>query len=173
VAQAIQAQLGAVGIRVEVVARDASSMRETARKGEADMAMLDWWPTTRRRQLSLYPLFHSASFGPGGNYAFYSDRVTDSLIMVARARPTTPRAKPCIMRIDGRVYEAAPWLYLWFRWTCGAAPVDHRLGDPRHLQRPTLDHGAARLSPVNSIHRRGCSRRFRRCSVSWLSLSSC
>jgi peptide/nickel transport system substrate-binding protein/oligopeptide transport system substrate-binding protein len=114
VAQAIQAQLGAVGIRVEVVARDASSMREAARKGEADMAMLDWWADYPDGDNFLYPLFHSASFGPGGNYAFYSDPVTDSLIMVAR-RTTDDAAREALYhRIDGRVYEAAPWLYLWF-----------------------------------------------------------
>jgi ABC-type transport system substrate-binding protein len=114
VVQAIQAQLGAVGIRVEVVARDASSMRETARKGEADMAMLDWWADYPDGDNFLYPLFHSASFGPGGNYAFYSDPVTDSLIMVARRTTDDAARESLYHRIDGRVYEAAPWLYLWF-----------------------------------------------------------
>jgi len=42
VAQAIQAQLAAVGIRVEIVSRDASSMREAVRKGDTDMAITDW-----------------------------------------------------------------------------------------------------------------------------------
>src|SRR6058998_3224385 len=37
VAQAVQAQLEPVGIRVELVERDASSQREAARKGETDM----------------------------------------------------------------------------------------------------------------------------------------
>lgn len=114
VAQAIQAQLAAVGIRVEVVARDASSMREAARKGEADMALLDWWADYPDGDNFLYPLFHSASFGPGGNYAFYSDRVTDSLIMVARRTTDDAAREALYARIDGRVYEAAPWLYLWF-----------------------------------------------------------
>jgi len=114
VAQAIQAQLAAVGIRVEVVARDASSMREAARKGEADMAMLDWWADYPDGDNFLYPLFHSASFGPGGNYSFYSDPVTDSLIMLARQTIDDAAREALYRRIDGRVYEAAPWLYLWF-----------------------------------------------------------
>src|SRR5204863_173076 len=42
-AQAIQSQLAAVGVRVELVERDASSQREAARKGQADMVILDWW----------------------------------------------------------------------------------------------------------------------------------
>src|SRR6267154_1925523 len=43
VAQAIQSQLAVLGIQVEIVSRDASSMREAVRKGDTDMAITDWW----------------------------------------------------------------------------------------------------------------------------------
>ena len=89
-------------------------MREAARKGEADMALLDWWADYPDGDNFLYPLFHSASFGPGGNYSFYSDPVTDSLILVARRTTNDAAREALYRRIDGRVYAAAPWLYLWF-----------------------------------------------------------
>lgn len=114
VAQAIQAQLAAVGIRVEIVSRDASSMREAVRKGDTDMAITDWWADYPDADNFLYPLFHSQSFGPGGNYAFYSDRVTDSLIVLARRTVDQTAREALYARIDRRVFEAAPWLYLWF-----------------------------------------------------------
>lgn len=114
VAQAIQAQLDVVGIRVEIVSRDASSMREAVRKGDTDMAVLDWWADYPDADNFLYPLFHSASFGPGGNYSFYSDRITDSLILVARRTVDQQAREALYRRIDGRVHEAAPWIYLWF-----------------------------------------------------------
>jgi peptide/nickel transport system substrate-binding protein/oligopeptide transport system substrate-binding protein len=114
VAQAIQSQLGAVGIRVEIVSRDASSMREAVRKGDTDMAITDWWADYPDADNFLYPLFHSANAGPGGNYAFYNDPVADSLIMMAR-RTVDQRAREALYaRIDKRVFDAAPWLYLWF-----------------------------------------------------------
>jgi peptide/nickel transport system substrate-binding protein/oligopeptide transport system substrate-binding protein len=114
VAQAIQAQLAAVGVRVELVERDASSQREAARHGEADMVILDWWADYPDADNFLYPLFHSGSFGPGGNYAFYADPGTDSLLLRAR-RTTDETARTALYhRIDERVYRAAPWLYLWF-----------------------------------------------------------
>ncbi len=72
VAQAIQAQLALVGIQVEIVSRDASSMREAARKGDTDMALLDWWADYPDGDNFLYPLFHSASFGPGSTSGFRS-----------------------------------------------------------------------------------------------------
>lgn len=114
VAQAIQAQLAAVGIRVEIVSRDASSMRDAVRKGDTDMAILDWWADYPDADNFLYPLFHSASFGPGGNYSFYSDLVTDSLIMLARRTVAQTAREALYRRIDDRVFQAAPWVYLWF-----------------------------------------------------------
>ena len=114
VAQAIQAQLAAVGIRVEIVSRDASSMREAVRKGDTDMAILDWWADYPDADNFLYPLFHTASFGPGGNYSFYSDALTDSLIVLARRTVDQPTREALYRRIDDRVFQAAPWLYLWF-----------------------------------------------------------
>lgn len=114
VAEAIQADLGRVGIRAEIVARDASSQREAARAGRADMALLDWWADYPDADNFLYPLFSTASFGPGGNYAFYSDPETDALIRQARRTANDTARVALYARIDERVYRAAPWLYLWF-----------------------------------------------------------
>jgi len=96
------------------VERDASSQREAARKGQADMVLLDWWADYPDADNFLYPLFYSRSFGPGGNYAFYSDPVTDSLILLARRTADEATRIALYRQIDERVYRAAPWLYLWF-----------------------------------------------------------
>jgi ABC-type transport system substrate-binding protein len=114
VAQAIQAELEPVGVRVQLVERDASSQRAAARSGEADMVILDWWADYPDADDFLYPLFYSGNFGPGGNYAFYADPVTDSLILRARRTPDAGARTTLYRRIDARVYRAAPWLYLWF-----------------------------------------------------------
>ncbi len=114
VAQAIQSDLAAVGVRVELVTRDAASQREAARKGEADMAILDWWADYPDAENFLAPLFHSANHGPGGNYAFYTDPVTDSLLDQAQRTLDEGDRTALYRAIDERVYRAAPWLYLWF-----------------------------------------------------------
>src|SRR5256886_16735991 len=113
-AQAIQSQLAAVGVRVELIERDASSQREAARTGQTDMVILDWWADYPDADNFLYPLFYSGSFGPGGNYAFYSDAVTDSLILAARRTVDEAVRTALYRRIDERVFRAAPWLYLRF-----------------------------------------------------------
>ena len=114
VSQAIQADLERVGVRVEIVVRDAASQREAARKGEADMAILDWYADYPDGDNFLYPLFHTASAGPGGNYAFYTDPGVDSLLLQARRTLDETARTALYRRIDDRVYRAAPWLYLWF-----------------------------------------------------------
>jgi peptide/nickel transport system substrate-binding protein len=124
VAQAVQSDLAQVGIRVEIVARDASSQRAAARAGNADMAILDWWADYPDGDDFLFPLFSSTSFGAGGNYAFYSDPVTDSLLLEARRTQNDAARERLYRTIDDRVYRAAPWLYLWF-------PVDLWAQSPR------------------------------------------
>src|SRR5436853_7832931 len=43
IAQTVQANLADAGVRVKLVQRDASSMREAARAGQTDMALKDWF----------------------------------------------------------------------------------------------------------------------------------
>jgi peptide/nickel transport system substrate-binding protein/oligopeptide transport system substrate-binding protein len=40
--------------------------------------------------------------------------VTDSLIIVARRTVDQPARESLYRQIDSRVFEAAPWIYLWF-----------------------------------------------------------
>src|SRR5258705_112811 len=83
-------------------------------KATTRLPILDWWADYPDADNFLYPLFHSASFGPGGNYSFYSDRITDSLIMVARRTVDQAARETLYHRIETRVFDAAPWIYLWF-----------------------------------------------------------
>jgi peptide/nickel transport system substrate-binding protein/oligopeptide transport system substrate-binding protein len=62
-AQAIQAYLAVVGIRVKLVQRDASSMRAAARAGQTDLVVKDWYADYPDAENFLYPLLHSANAG--------------------------------------------------------------------------------------------------------------
>ncbi|MEP7325436.1 MAG: ABC transporter substrate-binding protein, partial [Gemmatimonadota bacterium] len=58
IAQAVQQQLGEVGITVEIVERDASSARAAARNGEADLFLTDWYADYPDPENFNYPLFY-------------------------------------------------------------------------------------------------------------------
>ncbi len=76
IAQAIQADLEKVGVRVDIVERDAATARAAARRGEADLFLSDWFADYPDGENFTYPLFHSRNKGPGGNYAFLKDART-------------------------------------------------------------------------------------------------
>ena len=114
IAQAMQQQLGAVGITVEIVERDASSARAAARNGETDLFLTDWYADYPDPENFNYPLFYSGSKGPGGNYAFLSDPVLDSMILRARSTLDQGEKERLSRDIDQRVFDAAPWIFAYF-----------------------------------------------------------
>jgi len=123
-AQSVQQSLAEVGIRAEIVERDASSARAAVRNGEADLFLTDWWADYPDPENFNYPLFHSRNKGPGGNYAFLADAALDSMIL--RARVTTDEGENARLArdIDARVFDLAPWIFLWFPVDLWAARPD-------------------------------------------------
>jgi ABC-type transport system substrate-binding protein len=114
VAQSVQQDLGLLGIRVEILERDAPSVRATVRNGEADLYLGDWYADYPDPENFSYPLFHSSNKGPGGNYAFLSDSAVDAMIVRARSTPDTVEKARLSREIDARVFDLAPWIFLWF-----------------------------------------------------------
>ena len=110
----MQQDLGLLGIRVEIIERDAPSVRATVRNGEADLYLGDWYADYPDPENFSYPLFHSSNRGPGGNYAFLSDTALDAMIERARSTPDTLEKARLSREIDARVFELVPWIFLWF-----------------------------------------------------------
>jgi peptide/nickel transport system substrate-binding protein/oligopeptide transport system substrate-binding protein len=114
VAQAVQQDLAAVGVRVEIVERDAPAVRAAVRNGGADLYLGDWYADYPDPENFTFPLFHSANRGPGGNYAFLADSALDAAIMRARTTPDSQEKARLSREIDARVFQLAPWIFLWF-----------------------------------------------------------
>ena len=114
IAQAIQADLERVGVALEIVERDASTARATARKGDADLFLSDWWADYPDGENFTYPLFHSSNAGTGGNYAFVKNPGLDSLLVQARSTPDSVAKRRLLTAIDQQVFDLAPWIFCWF-----------------------------------------------------------
>jgi len=114
VAQAIQQDLAAVGVAVEIVERDAASARAAARSGEADLFLTDWWADYPSAENFLYPLFHSANRGPGGNLAFLNNPMLDQLLVRQRATTDPAEQAALALQADQMVFDLAPWIFGWF-----------------------------------------------------------
>jgi peptide/nickel transport system substrate-binding protein/oligopeptide transport system substrate-binding protein len=114
IAQAIQANLAEAGIRVKLVQRDASSMREAARAGQTDMALKDWFADYPDGEDFLYPLLHSTNKGVGGNVSFYNNPKFDQLVSAARRELDDAKRVEMYKQADQMAYDDAPMIYLFF-----------------------------------------------------------
>ena len=114
IAQAVQANLKEIDVRVTLVQRDASSMREAARAGKTDMALKDWFADYPDAENFLYPLLHSANKGVGGNVSFYSNPQFDKLVSDARREQDDAKRTAMYKQADEMEYQDAPMIYLFF-----------------------------------------------------------
>jgi peptide/nickel transport system substrate-binding protein/oligopeptide transport system substrate-binding protein len=113
VAQSVQGYLQAVGVKATIVQRDAPSVREAARNGQADLFVKDWFADYPDADAFLYPLLHSANKGVGGNLSFYSNKAVDSLVTVARRTPDDAERARLSRAADSAAFADAPMIYLF------------------------------------------------------------
>jgi len=114
IAQTIQAYLGAVGIRVKLVQREAAAARGAARKGQTDMLIKDWYADYPDAEDFLYPLLHSANRGAGGNISFYSNPTFDSVVTASRRELNEAKRNAMYRQADSIAFNDAPMLFLYF-----------------------------------------------------------
>jgi len=114
IAQTIQANLAEAGIRVKLVSRDASSMREASRKGETDLALKEWWADYPDAENFLGPLLHSRNKGVGGNVSFWGNPQFDRLVDDARGEQDEARRSQLYTQADQIAFNEAPMLFLFF-----------------------------------------------------------
>lgn len=114
ISQAVQANLLEAGVRVKLVQRDASSMREAARAGQTDMALKDWFADYPDAENFLFPLLHSTNKGVGGNVSFYSNPQYDQLVSNARRELDDAKRTAMYTEADKLAYNDAPMIYLFF-----------------------------------------------------------
>jgi peptide/nickel transport system substrate-binding protein/oligopeptide transport system substrate-binding protein len=113
-AQAIQAYLATVGIRIKLVQRDASSMRAAARAGQTDLVVKDWYADYPDAENFLYPLLHTANRGAGGNVSFFSDTTFDRLVDLSRRESDAAKRAVLYAAADSVGYAQVGMVPLFF-----------------------------------------------------------
>ncbi len=113
-AQAIQAYLATVGIRIKLVQRDASSMRAAARAGQTDLVVKDWYADYPDAENFLYPLLHTANRGAGGNVSFFSDTTFDRLVDASRRESDEKKRAVLYAAADSVGYAQVGMVPLFF-----------------------------------------------------------
>ncbi|MEX2111086.1 MAG: ABC transporter substrate-binding protein [Gemmatimonadaceae bacterium] len=114
IAQTIQANLAEAGIRVKLVSRDASSMREASRKGATDLALKEWWADYPDAENFLFPLLHSRNKGVGGNVSFWGNPQFDRLVDDAHREQDEAKRNQLYTQADQIAFNEAPMIFLFF-----------------------------------------------------------
>jgi ABC-type transport system substrate-binding protein len=113
-AETMQAYLGAVGIRVKIVQREAAATRAAAKKGDTDMILKDWYADYPDAENFLFPLLHSSNKGGGGNVSFFQNAQFDELVDAGRVELNEIKRDSLYEQADALAEREAPMLFLYF-----------------------------------------------------------
>ena len=113
--EVIQSYLAKVGLKAEIVQLDWSALKEAVNEGKPDAYWLSWWADYPDPENFLYPLFHSASIGSGGNRSRCIDQELDRLIEAAQGTMDERERFRLYRQAEERIVEDAPWVFMWHK----------------------------------------------------------
>lgn len=92
-AEVIQAQLKEIGLEVSIEILEWGAFLSATSKGEVDMFILGWGPSTFDGDYGLYPNFHSSQKGGEGNRSQYASKYLDDLLEEGRKEVDTEKRR--------------------------------------------------------------------------------
>jgi peptide/nickel transport system substrate-binding protein len=112
-AEAIQAQLARVGIRLDVRMSNWGTLFADVRTGNFEMVSMAWVGIT---EPDIYYLAFDSRMTPpaGSNRGFFADPVTDRLVEAARRTPGRTRRARLYARVQRRLAQELPIVPLWW-----------------------------------------------------------
>lgn len=112
IAEIAQAQLGELGIDVDVQVLEWSTYLDETAAGNHDMFILGWVTVTADADYGLYALFHSSQFGAPGNRTFWSNERVDELLDLGRRTEDPDQRLEFYLEAQEIIREEAPWIFL-------------------------------------------------------------
>ena len=115
IVEVIQHYLNNAGLKVEITQLDWSALKHAVNEGEPDAFWLSWWADYPDPENFLFPLFHSASVGSGGNRTRCLDADLDRLIETSQRTMDERERYRLYRRAEERIIQSAPWVFMWHR----------------------------------------------------------
>jgi peptide/nickel transport system substrate-binding protein/oligopeptide transport system substrate-binding protein len=115
----IQQMLQAVGFDAQLEGMERTAFFAAVRAGEVDCYLLNWGMDYPDAENYLFPLFHTANWGPGGNGPRFSDPEVDALLELAHKTMDYDERIKLYHKIEDLVIEKASraWLYVSIGFT--------------------------------------------------------
>ncbi|HUJ17536.1 MAG TPA: ABC transporter substrate-binding protein [Nitrospirota bacterium] len=115
IVEVIQRYLGNAGLNATITQLDWSAFKHAVNEGEPDAFWLSWWADYPDPENFLFPLFHSASVGSGGNRTRCNDPELDRLIEAAQHTMIERQRYALYRKAEDRIIRNAPWVFMWHR----------------------------------------------------------
>ena len=112
-AEAVQANLRDANVQVNIHQLEWSAFKGLLSNGDFDAFLLSWWADYPDGENFLFPLFHSASIGSGGNYTGYKNKGVDRLIHHSRETINENERAHTLKRIQEIIIQDAPLIFLY------------------------------------------------------------
>ncbi|MGI8907438.1 MAG: ABC transporter substrate-binding protein [Candidatus Sumerlaeaceae bacterium] len=112
---AAKADLGKIGVHVNILRRDIAAFREAVYNGEPDMYYYSWWLDYPDIENALEPSFHSKNIPRKGNGCRYNNPEFDKLIDAAVAEADPQKRIQMFQQAEDMIIEDCPWVFLYHR----------------------------------------------------------
>lgn len=113
-AEIVQAQLKEIGLDVTIEILEWGAFLSATSKGDVDMFILGWGPSTYDGDYGLYPNFHSSQKGGEGNRSQYANKYLDSLLEEGRKEIDTEKRREIYIKATDFINEEAIVLPIYY-----------------------------------------------------------
>lgn len=111
IAEAIQADLEAVGVKAKIVSYEWATYLEKASKGEADAFLLGWTGDNGDADNFLYALLDKDAIG-SNNYTYYSNDELHEVLVQAQTEVDEAKRNELYKKAQEIIFADAPWVPL-------------------------------------------------------------
>lgn len=114
IAEAIQAQLAELGIKLNIKIVDWGVHLDTLDRAEPDMYRMGWVVDYLDPDNFLYVNLHSSNFGAKGNYSHYKNPPVDKLMEQGRLETDPKKRMEIYQKAEQMLVDDAPWVFLFY-----------------------------------------------------------
>lgn len=114
VAEAIQAQVADLGIKLNIKTMDWGVLLDLLDRGEDQMYRMGWVVDYLDPDNFLYVNLHSSNKGAKGNYSNYANPAVDKLLLEGRTETDPAKRIKLYQKAEQMIVDDAPWIFLFY-----------------------------------------------------------
>ena len=119
-AEAIQAQMAAIGVKMNIQTWDFQALMAEVKKGQFDSVLLGWSASSADADQALFPVFESTQWPPNSNRALYKNTEVDKLLNDAKKEVNPSNRAAMYKKVQKELMVDAPWILLCYPKQCVA-----------------------------------------------------